>query len=148
MDWDEITERLKNIENKINNQQQLNSDEALDIVFLPMFAPKNNAKLVTEKITKLFAKDVSLTGPFRNDIGFALSIMVKKYFDLTDKGKELLKMLDGEVQNSRLRDVVEFEVAFAKRAFEKELAEKDEVISEKDEEITLLKAKLKENGIK
>lgn len=81
--------------------------------------------------------------------------MVKKYFDLTDKGKELLKMLDGEVQNSRLRDVVEFEVAFAKRAFEKELAEKDEVISEKDlalsekdEEITLLKAKLKENGIK
>lgn len=60
-------------------------------------------------------------------------------------------MLEGEVQNSRLRDVVEFEVNFAKRAFEKELAEKDqalsekdEVISQKDNEISMLKAKLEE----
>ncbi len=151
MDWDEITERLKNIENKINNQQQLNSDEALDIVFLPMFAPINRAKFVTEKLTILFSDDKSLTGAFRNDIGFTLSFMVKKYFDLSDKSKELLKMLEGEVQNSRLRDVVEFEVNFAKRAFEKELAEKDqalsekdEVISQKDNEISMLKAKLEE----
>lgn len=154
LNWDEIIERLKSIEDKIDNQKQLSDDEALDIVFLPMSARKNKAKFVTEKLTNLFANDVSLTGSFRNDIGFALSIMVKKHFDITDKGKELLKMLEGEVQNSRLRDVVEFEVAFAKRVFEKELAEKDEVISEKDlalcekdEEITLLKAKLKENGI-
>lgn len=62
MDWDEITERLKNIENKINNQQQLNSDEALDIVFLPMFAPINRAKFMTEKLTILFSDDKSLTG--------------------------------------------------------------------------------------
>ena len=70
-------------------------------------------------------------------------------------------MLRKEDLSPRLRDVVEFEVNFAKRAFEKELAEKDEVISEKDEvisqkdgiisemdnEIRMLKAKLKLNGI-
>ena len=52
-----------------------------------------------------------------------------------------------ELVNSRLRDVVEFEVDYIKRSLEQELSEKDEVISEKDNEISMLKAKLEENGI-
>ena len=144
LEWSEVNERLKNIEDKINNQKQLSDDEALDMVFLPMFASNNNAKSVTEKLAKLFHKDKSLTGAFRNDIGFSLSLMVKKHFDFSDKGKELLKMLEGEIENTKLRDVVEFEVDFILRSHEKELAEKDEIISERDNEITMLKAKIEE----
>ena len=174
MDWNEITERLNNLEAKILNQKHLTDDEALDMVFLPMFATKNKAKQVTEKVTHLFRQDKSLTGIFRRDIAFGLSIMIRKYFDLTDKAKELLTLIEPEIDKSRLRDVIDFEVDYVKKSYEKELneviaekdrviadtiAEKDRVIAdtiaesnkaltEKDEEISFLKAKLEENGIK
>ena len=54
---------------------------------------------------------------------------------------ELILMMKSEVDNSRLRDVVDFEVDYIRRSLEHEL-------SKKDEEIEMLKAKLKENGIK
>ena len=77
-------------------------------------------------------------------------------------------MLEPEVDNSRLRMVVEFEMDYERRAFEKELVEKDEAISVRDDaisvrdsviaekdrvivrkkdEIKFLKQKLEENGI-
>ena len=91
--------------------------------------------------------------------------MVKKYFDVTPKARELLNMIEPEVVNSRLRDVVEFEVDYIRRFLEQEqaeklaemdnviseknsvISEKENVILEKDNEIRMLKAKLKENGI-
>ena len=133
-----------------------------------MYSPQDKAECVTEKITRLFAKDNSLTGIFRDDIGTALSFMVKKYFKLTSKVKELLEMLKPEISNSRLRDVVDFEVDYIRKSYEQEISERDELLSEKDnlisvkeelisekdnlislkdEEISFLKAKLRENGI-
>lgn len=84
-------------------------------------------------------------------------------------------MLGPEISNSRLRDVIDFEVDYTIKGYEKqiqekddeiveinkelvdkdkelvdknkELVDKDEEIVEKDNEITLLKAKLEENGI-
>ena len=73
MDEEEVNERLINLEEKISNHKQLSDDEALDIAFLPMFASKNKAYDITEKVTHLFRKDTSLTGAFRNDIAFGLS---------------------------------------------------------------------------
>ena len=169
MGWEELTERLNNLEEKIRGHEILSNDEALDIVFLPMFAPKCKAEFVTEKITRLLACDESLTGIFRNDVAQALSFMIIKYFDCTPKGKELLELIKQEIDNSRLRDVVDFEVDFIKKSLEAEIAERDGVIvekdnlldekdnlldekdnllDEKDDEIARLKAKLAENGIK
>ena len=175
MGEDEIIERLNNLEKKISNQEQLTDDEALDIALLPMFAPKDNAMSITERITRLFSVDKSLNGAFRNNIAFALSIMIRKYFDCTAKGKELLKLIEPEINKSKLRDVIDFEVDFIRKSYEHELSEKDELIADKDaviadneaiiadkdaviadmdaviadrnKEIRLLKAKLAEKGI-
>ena len=85
-------------------------------------------------------------------------------------------MLKPEVDNSRLREVVDFEVDYIRRSLEQELSEKNKELfkkneelskmdselskmdselskmdcelSRKDQEIELLKAKLQENGIK
>ena len=64
-------------------------------------------------------------------------------------------MLKPEVDNSRLREVVDFEVDYIRRSLEQELSEKNKELSKmdcelsrKDQEIELLKAKLQENGIK
>ena len=157
MSEEEVIERLNNLEEKILNHKKLTDDEALDIAFLPMFAPKNKAHDITEKVTRLFREDTSLTGAFRNDIAFGLSIMIRKYFDLTPRGKELLKMIEPELDASKLRDVIDFEVDYIKKSYEKELSEKDDILAEKDsilaekdmilaekdKEIEELKAKLK-----
>ena len=94
------------------------------MVFLPMFAPKKEAKWITEKITYLFEKDRSLKRQFRNHIGYGLSIMIKKYFKHTSKAKELLNMLEPEVTDSKLRIVAEFEADYERKAFEFELSER------------------------
>ncbi len=148
MEWEEQIERLNNIQGKIINHQDLSDDESLDIVFLPMFAPKNKVKIVTEKIARLFHKDKSLTGILRSDIATALSIMIKKNFGISDKSKELLELMKPEVDNSRLREVVDFEVDYIRRSLEQELSKKEDELSKKNQEIKLLKAKLQENGIK
>ena len=40
MSFDEIIERLNNLEEKILNHKELSEDDGLDMVFLPMFSPK------------------------------------------------------------------------------------------------------------
>ena len=63
-------------------------------------------------------------------------------------------MIDSELDLSKLRDVIDFEVDYIIRLYEKELsekdtilAEKDTILAEKDKEIEILKAKLHENGM-
>ena len=59
----------------------------------------------------------------------------------------MLKMIEPELDLSKLRDVIDFEVDYIKKSYEKELSEKDTILAEKDKEIEILKAKLHENGM-
>ncbi|WP_405307298.1 hypothetical protein [Methanobrevibacter sp.] len=172
IDFDEIIEKLNNLEGKILNHIELSEDDGLDMVFLPMFAPKNEGKWITEKLLNLFNMDKTLKKPFRGHIGYGISLMVKKYFKSTAKAEELLKMLDEKVNDSKLRIVAEFEEDYARQVYERKLADRDKAIAEKDkvlaekdkaiaekdeeikvmlerkdDEIKVLKAKLEENGI-
>jgi len=54
-----------------------------------------------------------------------------------------LKMIEPELDTSKLRDVIDFEVDYIKKSYEKELSEKDTILAEKDKEIEELKARLK-----
>ena len=158
MSWEEITEKLNNLEAKILNQKKLSDDEALDIAYLPMFAPKNKAEFVTEKIARLYCKEKSVTGSFRNNIAYVLTIMIRKNFDGTEKGKELLSLTEKDFSKADFMSVIEYELNYRDQVHKMELAEKDSEISkirsqkdaelaEKDSEIAELKAKLKKNGI-
>jgi hypothetical protein len=158
IDFNEIIERLNNLEEKILNHIELNEEDGLDMVFLPMFAPKKEGKWITEKVLHLFNRDKTLKKPFRGHVGYGISLMVKKYFKSTSKAEELLKMLEEKVNDSKLRLVAEFEEDYAIQVYERKLAEKDKALAEKDEEIKVmlerkddeikvLKARLEENGI-
>lgn len=175
MDWEEIIERLNNLEEKILNHEQLTEDDGLDMVFISMFAPKKEGKWITEKILNLFNMDQTLKEPFRGHVGYGISLMVKKYFKSTPKAEELLKMLEQKVNNSKLRIVADFEDDYARQVYERKIAEKEKILAkqikaiaemdeaiaeknnalaEKDSALTkielennLLKAKLEENGI-
>lgn len=60
MPWEEIEKRLNNLETKILNREKSSQDETFDIAFLPMFAPKQKAKYITEKIVRLYKSDEKL----------------------------------------------------------------------------------------
>lgn len=60
MPWEEIEKRLNNLETKILNREKLSQNEAFDIAFLPIFAPKQKAEYVTEKIARLYKSDETL----------------------------------------------------------------------------------------
>lgn len=154
MPWEEIEKRLNNLETKILNREKLSQDESFDIAFLPMFAPKQKAKYVTEKITRLYKIDETLKGALKYDVAYVLGIMIRKYFDDTPKGKELLKLIEREINKSALMDVIEYELDWRDQAhkaeieeIKKELAAKDQEINAKNHENARLKAKLEENGI-
>ena len=137
--WNELSKRLNNLEDKIKNQEDLTDDEALDFVFISMYAPEKDAEEVTEKIIRLFAQDKSIKKEFRVNIAYALSFMNRKYFGSTPKGEELRKMIEQQyVDKSAIRDIIEFETEFMK----KELAEKNDLIREKENEIAYLKQQL------
>ena len=86
---------------------------------------------------------------------------IRKYFDLTPKGKELIAMLEGEIENTKLRKVVDYEISYIIKSFESELDEKEKTLAqsaetiakqektlaEKENQINLLKAKLEEKVI-
>lgn len=148
MEWDEIIERLKNIEEKIDNQEQLDEDEGLDFVFLSMFAPKKEAKGITEKLVHLFNEDTSLKRPFRDHVGYGLSIMIKKYFGPSSKAEELLKMLEEIVDNPKLRIVAEFEEDYARQVYERKLAESESKLSESELKLAESELKLSESESK
>ena len=154
MPWEEIEKRLNNLETKILNREKLSQDEAFDIAFLPMFAPKQKAKYVTEKIAGLYKIDETLKGALKYDVAYVLGIMIRKYFDDTPKGKELLKLIEREINKSALMDVIEYELDWRDQAhkaeieeIKKELTAKDQEINAKNQENARLKAKLEENGI-
>lgn len=84
--------------------------------------------------------------------------MIRKYFDLTPKGKELLKLIDKEINKSNLMDVIEYELDYRDQAHKaeikeiintknKEITAKDKEISEKDKENARLKEILAKYGI-
>ncbi len=80
--------------------------------------------------------------------------MISKYFDYTNKGKELIKLIEKEISKSALMDVIEYELDWREHVHKMEIEEKNKEIRAKDKEIdskeeenAKLKAILIENGI-
>ena len=172
MPGEEIKKRLNNLEIKIHNKEKLSPQESFDIAFLPMFAPRLESETITEKITRLFRADRTIEDALRNDVAYVLGIMIRKYFDATKKGKELLKLIEKEINKTDLMEVIEYELNYREQAHKAELQKiineknneltaknneineknneltaKNNEINEKNKENARLKAKLKENGI-
>ena len=151
---------------KIRIYEKLSDDGALDMILIFMYASKKQAEIVMERIFELFCCDDSLKGMFQAYVANALSFMVKKYFGLNSKGQELLTLLElNYAGRDAIRDIVDFEIDYERRFYQKQLEEsekaltekdniisemdkaiieKDNIISEMDKEIALLEAKTKQ----
>ena len=59
--------------------------------------------------------------------------MIRKYFNLTPKGEELMKLIEKEINKSDLMDVIEYELDYRDQAHKAEIKE---IINTKNKEIT------------
>ena len=57
--------------------------------------------------------------------------MIRKYFDATKKGKEVLKLIEKEIKKSDLIDVIEYELNYHDQAHKAEIEEKNTQIAAK-----------------
>ena len=143
---DEICKRLKNLEDKIiNKHSKLSDDESLDLAFLPVFAPKNKGKILTEKVIRLLNEDKTIKKELKGDILYVQELMVRKYFKNDNEGKELMKMIKNNFKESSLNKVIAYERAYANQQIEEIRSETQQQLSQKDKEIAELRKKLKKH---
>ena len=133
---EEVIKRFKNVRDKIENKQTLTEEETLDIAFLPLFATKENAPEITEKMCELIRKDRHIEYELKREISFILQIMIFKHFEDTEKRKKLLGEINMKQYDSDL-EMIAYEI------YGEDLEEKDEIIKQQGNDL-----KQKDNMIK
>ena len=147
---DEVMKRFKNVSDKIENNKTLTEEETLDMAFLPLFAPKENSQEITEKMCELIKKYNHIDYELKREISFILQIMVFKYFEDSEKRKELIGEINMKQYDSDL-EMIAYEIYGEDMEEQKEiikqqsadLKQKENTIKQKDNDL-----KQKENTIK
>ena len=125
---EKIIEKFKNIVSKVENNEKLSESETLDIAFLPLFAPNNQAKEMTEMMCTLIKKDRQIPYELKRDISFILQIMIFKHVKYAKERENLLKMINMNKFKSDL-EIIAYEL------YGDELEEKIEKINQKNNEL-------------
>ena len=139
---EDIRKMLNNINHKIDNNEKLSDEEALQLVIALIFTPYQNEKEMVDEVFDILKREKTISGQIRVDIVDFLEHFNGETFD--------------EKTRKELENMAANDIASRKRAmrmlFADELAEKDEEnqklknkVKEKDEENQKLKNKVKEN---
>ena len=133
---EEVMKRFKNVSDKIENNETLTEEETLDIGLLPLFAPKENSQEITEKMCELIRKYKHMDYELKREVSFILQIMVFKYFEDSEKRKELLGEINMKQYDSDL-EMIAYEI------YGEDMEEQKEIIKQQNTDL-----KQKENTIK
>ncbi|WP_458404127.1 hypothetical protein [Methanobrevibacter sp.] len=132
---EELWEKYENIINKVNTNNELSDNEALDIAFIPRFISKKDGAFICESFAKLFKNAIIPDYELKRDVAVILMTMILTHIPDETKQNELLEAMEMEVYRDDMEELVY-------SIFSDELTKKDNQIKEKDK--TLIK---KENTI-
>ncbi len=132
-----LMKKFKNVIDKVENKKELSIDESLDIAFLPLFAPPQEAQMITEKMCELIRKDNNIKYELKRDITFILQIMIFKNFRDYEKRKELLEEINMRQFDSDL-EIIAYEI------YGDEIEDKKETIKQQNNQIQQQNNQIKE----
>lgn len=97
---DNITKRLNTVEAIINSNKYLTRENALDLGVIVLYAPRNRACEITEKVVNLYVK-------ISKDLDFQLALilysvitlMIDAYFDDENDYRRLIRMMDNNTSS-------------------------------------------------
>ncbi len=136
--WEEIQKRINNLKEKIKNNEKLNTNEYLDLGFLPIFSPKDKRPYVTRICVDLY-KTIEIKHLRINQaVYFSLGMMIARFFDDDEFedfiGVKYMPTLEEDMK-SIVTDVLEEDIFWLKR----ELSESNEKIDKIKEDFSRVK---------
>lgn len=147
---DDLWAKYENLIKKIEQKQQLTTEETLDIAFVAKFISKEYGQFITESLAKSF-KHAKLNDEIpKRDIGVLLGAMILKHFDDDEKIDELMEEIDMKQINDEIKIIAREEFADEFEKIEKEKRDiRNENIEMKKERETIKKENIKlKEGIK
>ena len=126
---DNIYKRLNMVEGIINSNEYLSRENALNLGVIVLFAPRNHACELTERVVNLYIK-ISMDLDFK--IGLILYsvivLMIDAYFDDEDEFRRLMDMMDNNTSSEVIDGFSPFD------GFRESLENADRRIAELEEE--------------
>ena len=134
--WDETNEILNKIENILNNNEELDYNDALYLAYLPIFAPKNHVKSLVEKLCHMFSQ-ANIDYHLKTELVFVLEIMIEKHITEKNKIKDLKEMIkvDEAVDKILLSVALNEDLNEKLEQKEKELENKEKELENKEKEL-------------
>ena len=131
---DALWMKYENLIKKIEQKQQLTTEETLYIAFVAKFISKEYGQFITESLAKSFRYAKLNEEIPKRDIGVLLGAMILKHFDDNKKIDELMEVIDMKQINEEIRIITREEFADEFEKIEKEKREmKNENIEIKNE---------------
>ncbi|WP_298523560.1 hypothetical protein [uncultured Methanobrevibacter sp.] len=137
---------LNTLSEKDYSKEEMSEADFINLVHCIIFATKEHAKEVIEKIVKIFVSCEKIQDKHQMDLFLALKIMIKYRYDDEKEIRRLLTMITQSVSEKQLEQVLGYEELIQKnKDSEIKLAEKDRIIAEIKEENKKLRNKIKKN---
>ena len=131
---------LNTLSEKDYSKEEMSEADFINLVHCIIFATKEHAKEVIEKIVKIFVSCEKIQDKHQMDLFLALKIMIKYRYDDENDTRRLLSMITQSVSEKQLDQVLGYEELVQKNNdSEIKLAQKDHELAEKDKIITQMK---------
>lgn len=98
-----ICKRLSSVTEIIENKKELSAENALNLGVIALYAPREYACEITEKVAKLYTKISNDLDPKMESCLYSvISLMIDAYFDDEKEYRRLINMIDGKTsQNTK-----------------------------------------------
>ena len=147
-----ISKRLNSLSRKINSNQHLNIEDALNLGIIVLYTQRNQAYENIEKVVNLYLK-VSAKLEFKIEyiLYSVITIMIDAYFDDENKYNELINMMnDNTSKESKekfgLEEYLLEDINYMKEHMEENLAAANNTIEEQNNELEKQNNKIEEQN--
>ena len=89
-----LWEKYENLINKIEQKIELDTNEILDIAFIPKFISKNHKEFITQSIAKVFNDAIINDEQLKINIAILLSMMILKNIPNENKQNQLMEEIN------------------------------------------------------
>ena len=139
-----ICQRLNKLKEKINNNEKISIEDALNLGVILLYAPRQHAYEITETVVNLYLKIVpAIDLKMENCLYSVITILIDAYIDDEKTYRRLINMIENNT-SPEVEPLYETKKALLKSlkwkeedltAANKTIAEKDKSIAEKDKNL-------------
>lgn len=139
-----ISKRLSDVSEKINNKDKLTTEDALNLGVIVLYSPRNRACEITEEVVNLYLK---ISNDITMDMEYVLysviSILLDAYYDDENEYRRIKNMLDNKTSSDSKRRSAFHEALLESLQYaEEDLQHANDELSTANDELSVVNAEL------